>query len=79
MGRHDKGTADKGSELVFRRIRNVQQIFKGVNNEQDTAMTDFERTAYRNEIDFLQHEVERYKAQNKQLMEIIFKLKGKQK
>lgn len=38
-------------------------------------MTDFERTAYRNEIDFLQHEVERYKAQNKQLMEIIFKLK----
>ena len=27
-------------------------------------MTDFERTAYRNEIDFLQHEVERYKEQN---------------
>ena len=42
------------------------------------TMTDFERTAYRNEIDFLQHEVERYKEQNKQLMEIIFKLKDKQ-
>ena len=40
-------------------------------------MTDFERTAYRNEIDFLQKEVERYKEQNKQLMEIIFKLKDK--
>ena len=40
-------------------------------------MTDFERTAYRNEIDFLQHEVERYKEQNKQLMEIIFKLNAR--
>ena len=39
-------------------------------------MTDFERTAYRNEIDFLQHEVERYKEQNRQLMEIIFKLRN---
>ena len=38
-------------------------------------MTDFERTAYRNEIDFLQHEVERYREQNRQLIEIIFKLK----
>lgn len=46
--------------------------------ERGTAMTEFERTAYRNEIDFLQHEVERYKEQNKQLMEIIFKLKDKQ-
>ena len=46
--------------------------------ERDTAMTDFERTAYRNEIDFLQRQVERYKEQNKQLMEIIFKLKGRQ-
>ena len=47
-------------------------------------MTDFERTAYRNEIDFLQHdflqhEVERYKEQNRQLIEIIFKLKDKEK
>lgn len=42
------------------------------------TMTDIEREAYRNEIDFLQHEVERYKEQNKQLMEIIFKLKDKQ-
>lgn len=38
-------------------------------------MTDFERTAYRNEIDFLQQQVERYMEQNRQLMEIIFKLK----
>lgn len=42
-------------------------------------MTDFERTAYRNEIDFLQQQVERYKEQNRQLMEMIFKLKGKLK
>ena len=42
-------------------------------------MTDFERTAYRNGIDLLQRQVERYKEQNKQLMEIIFKLKDKQK
>ena len=38
-------------------------------------MTDFERTAYRNEIDFLQRQVERYKEQNKQLIEIIFKIR----
>ena len=41
-------------------------------------MTDIEREALYNEIDFLQEEVERYKEQNKQLMEIIFKLKDKQ-
>lgn len=41
-------------------------------------MTDFERTAYRNEIDFLQKQVDKYREQNKQLMEIIFKLKDKQ-
>ena len=45
----------------------------------DGRMTDFERTAYRNEIDFLQAEVYRYMEQNKQLMEIIFKLKDKKK
>lgn len=38
-------------------------------------MTDIEREALCNEIDFLQHEVERYREQNRQLMEIIFKLK----
>ena len=38
-------------------------------------MTDIEHEALCNEIDFLQHEVERYKEHNKQLMEIIFKLK----
>ena len=38
-------------------------------------MTDIEHEALCNEIDFLQREVDRYKEQNKQLMEIIFKLK----
>ena len=38
-------------------------------------MTDFERTAYRNEIDFLQREVDRYREQNKKLVKIIFKLR----
>lgn len=42
-------------------------------------MTDFERTASRNEIDFLQREVDRYREQNRQLMEIIFKIKDRQK
>lgn len=41
-------------------------------------MTDIEHEALCNEIDFLQREVERYKEQNRQLMEIIFKLKDKQ-
>ena len=45
----------------------------------DERMTDFERTAYRNEIDLLQHEVERYKEQNRQLIRFIFKLKRKKK
>ena len=40
-------------------------------------MTDFEREAYHNEIDFLQSEVDRYRQQNKQLMEFIFKLKSR--
>ena len=42
-------------------------------------MTDIEREARCNEIDFLQREVERYKEQNRQLMEIIFKIKDRQK
>lgn len=42
-------------------------------------MTDIEREAYRNEIDLLQRQVERYKEQNRQLIEIIFKLRDKQK
>ena len=41
----------------------------------DVHMTDFERTAYRNEIDFLQREVDRYREQNKKLVEFIFKMK----
>lgn len=41
-------------------------------------MTDIEHEALCNEIDFLQREVERYREQNRQLMEIIFKLKDKQ-
>ena len=43
----------------------------------DERMTDFERTAYRNEIDLLQRQVERYKEQNRQLIRFIFKLKRK--
>lgn len=41
-------------------------------------MTDIEHEALSNEIDFLQREVDRYREQNRQLMEIIFKLKDKQ-
>lgn len=41
-------------------------------------MTDIEREALCNEIDFLQREVDMYREQNRQLMEIIFKLKDKQ-
>mgnify|MGYP000363387849 CR=1 FL=1 len=41
-------------------------------------MTDIEHEALCNEIDFLQQQVERYMEQNRQLMEIIFKLKDKQ-
>lgn len=45
----------------------------------DEELIRLKLEAYRNEIDFLQHEVERYKEQNKQLMEIIFKIKDKLK
>lgn len=44
----------------------------------DEQLVRLKLEAYRNEIDFLQHEVERYREQNRQLMEIIFKLKDKQ-
>ena len=44
----------------------------------DEQLIKLKLEAYRNEIDFLQHEVERYKEQNRQLIEIIFKLKDKQ-
>ncbi len=40
-------------------------------------MTDFERTAYMAEIDFLQRKLERYKAQYKKLMQMYLKLKLK--
>ena len=42
-------------------------------------MTDIEHEALCNEIDFLQREVDRYREQNRQLMEIIFKIKDRQK
>ena len=42
-------------------------------------MTDIEHEALCNEIDFLQEEVERYKEQNRQLIEMIFKIKDKLK
>ena len=38
-------------------------------------MTDIEHEALCNEIDFLQGEVERYREQNKKLVEFIFKMK----
>lgn len=38
-------------------------------------MTDIEREAMCNEIDFLQREVDRYKEQNRNLVKIIFKLR----
>ena len=38
-------------------------------------MTDIEREALCNEINFLQREVERYKEQNRQLIRFIFKLR----
>lgn len=40
-------------------------------------MTDIEREALCNEIDFLQKEVDRYREQNRKLVNIIFKLKRK--
>ena len=42
-------------------------------------MTDIEHEALCNEIDFLQREVDRYREQNRKLMEIIFKIKDRQK
>ena len=38
-------------------------------------MTDIEREALCNEIDFLQREVDMYREQNKKLVKIIFKLR----
>lgn len=38
-------------------------------------MTDIEREALCNEIDFLQKEVDKYREQNKKLVEFIFKMK----
>lgn len=38
-------------------------------------MTDIEREALYNEIDFLQREVDMYREQNKKLVKIIFKLR----
>ena len=41
----------------------------------DEQLIKLKLEAYRNEIDHLQRQVERYKEQNRQLIEIIFKLK----
>lgn len=38
-------------------------------------MTDIEREALYNEIDFLQGEVDKYREQNKELVKMIFKIK----
>ena len=42
-------------------------------------MTDIEHEAYRNEIDLLQRQVERYKEQNRQQIRFIFKLRNKKR
>ena len=42
-------------------------------------MNDIERETFCNEIDFLQEEVERYKEQNKKLVNFIIKLKDNDK
>lgn len=39
-------------------------------------MRDIEREALYNEIDFLQREIDRYREQNKRIMELIFKISG---
>ena len=39
-------------------------------------MTDIEREALCNEIDFLQKEVDKYREQNKKLINLIIKLKN---
>ena len=39
-------------------------------------MNDIEREAFCNEIDFLQKEIDRYRKQNKRIMELIFKISG---
>ena len=44
-------------------------------NARSTSMTDIEREALCNEIDFLQREVDMYREQNKKLVKIIFKLR----
>lgn len=46
-------------------------------NARSTSMTDIEHEALCNEIDFLQREVDRYREQNRKLVNIIFKLKRK--
>ena len=42
-------------------------------------MTDFERTAYRNEIDFLRKRIDYLERLVKELVTMIFKLKSKDK
>ena len=61
--------------LVYHLVRHCKSCIQ----RMDEELIRLKLEAYRNEIDFLQHEVERYKAQYKQLMEIIFKLKDKEK
>lgn len=39
------------------------------------AMTDIEREALYNEIDFLQRKIDRYREQNKKLVNIIIRLR----
>lgn len=45
----------------------------------DEQLVRLELEAYRNGIDFLQRQVERYKEQNRQLIRFIFKLRNKKR
>ena len=61
--------------LVYHLVRHCKSCIQ----RMDEELIRLKLEAYRNEIDFLQRQVERYKEQNRQLIEIIFKLKDKEK
>lgn len=47
----------------------------GERQQATMAMTDIEREALYNEIDFLQRKIDRYREQNKKLVNIIIRLR----
>ena len=60
---------------VYHLVRHCKSCIQ----RMDEELIRLKLEAYRNEIDLLQRQVERYKEQNRQLIEIIFKLKDKEK